>query len=71
MTGYVDSLLVFWSHHNGHSLIQHDLVGAVTVEVNTGHEGCLGGVCLYIEGGGGGGDTVVVATIDSRKLMEQ
>ena len=42
----LDSLFVFWCDNNGDSLVHHDLVGAVTVQVHTGHECCLSGVCL-------------------------
>ena len=41
-----DLLVVFGCTHNGDGLRQHELVGAVCVEVHTGQERCLGGVGL-------------------------
>ncbi len=53
-------LFILRSNHNGHSFVHHDLVGTVAVQVNTRHEGCLGGVGLRGGGDGreerGGGD---------------
>ena len=41
-----DLLVVFWRTHNGDGLGQHELVGAVCVEVHAGQERRLGGVGL-------------------------
>ena len=45
----MDLLLEFWGTDNGYGLWQHHLVGAVSVEVNTGEEGCLRGMSLRRE----------------------
>ena len=45
----MDLLLEFGGTDNGYGLWQHHLVGAVSVEVNTGEEGCLRGMSLRRE----------------------
>ena len=40
------SFLEFGGTDNGYGLWQHHLVGAVSVEVNTGEEGCLRGMSM-------------------------
>ena len=47
----VNSLVVARSTDNGDGLVQHYLVGAVSVEVHTGHEGSLRGMSLPMRGG--------------------
>ena len=47
--GRTDSLVIFRCHHYGNSLIHHDLVGTVTMQVYTGQEGRLRGVSLETE----------------------
>lgn len=44
-----DSLVVFGRADDGDGFRQHELVGAVCMQVNTGQEGRLGGVGLRAE----------------------
>ena len=41
-----DPLVVFGSTDDGDGLGQHQLIGAVSVQVDTGEEGCLSGMSL-------------------------
>ena len=45
---HTNSLAIAWGTDNGDSFIQHDLIGAVGVQINTGHESTLGrmGLCM-------------------------
>ena len=36
-----DLLVISWGTHYSDGLLQHDLIGAVRVEINTGHEAGL------------------------------
>lgn len=47
--GEVADLIILGGTHYGHCLWHHQLVGAVSVQVNTGQEGSLGRVCLEQE----------------------
>lgn len=42
------SVFMLWGTHNGNSLRQHKLIGAVSVKIHTGQERSLRGVCLQM-----------------------